>query len=153
MLIKPTLQALVLADHVYVDKYSGKFVIAGTYNQLNVFPKPVADATQPLEVGPEGRQLQMHEIFRLGNTFAYVSLTNVRGENSLELRYVNLSDDSVLFKMEFKVAGDDPLKTLEMAMQVPPLPGAVGDYAMELLAQDEILGSHRVRVVEIQPPQ
>ena len=34
---KPVLQALVLADHVYQDKTTGKMVIAGTFNRLHVF--------------------------------------------------------------------------------------------------------------------
>lgn len=151
-MIKPTLQALVLADHVYVDKMTNKFVIAGTYHQLGVVPRPAAQEAAP-EISGGMRKLQLHEILGYVSTFVYISLTNIRGNVPLELRYVSLSDHSVLLKMEIMIPGDDdPLKTWEMGMQVPPLPSVVGVYAMELLFQDEPLGSHRVQVVEIQPP-
>ena len=32
----PALQALLLADHVYRDEVTGKYVIAGTFHQVNV---------------------------------------------------------------------------------------------------------------------
>ena len=31
---KPVLQAMVLADHVYQDRQTGKYIIAGTFSQI-----------------------------------------------------------------------------------------------------------------------
>ena len=60
---KPVLQALVLADHVYVDAETGKKIIAGTFNELHAAEFP----TQFAHV-----------------TFAYLCLTDLRGEAELE---------------------------------------------------------------------
>jgi hypothetical protein len=148
MVIKPILQALVLADAVYVDRMTGKFVIAGTFNQLMVFAQNPQDDVPQEPVVDEMRKLSNREIFFQGSPFVYVSLTNVRGKVPLELRYVDLGENTAILKLEIVVAGDDPLRTIEMAVRIPPLMPKVGTYALELLADDELLGSHRVIVVE-----
>ncbi len=43
--MKPIIQAMVLADHVYEDKSTGKKIIAGTFNQLLFSKKPRRPAT------------------------------------------------------------------------------------------------------------
>jgi hypothetical protein len=148
MVIKPILQALVLADNVYVDRMTGKFIIAGTFTHLFVFnPIPQPDATADPVVGGM-RKLGPHEVFSTGSPFAYISLTNVRGKVPLELRYVDLGENTAMLKFELAVEGDDPLKTIEMAVRLPRLPPKIGTYALELLADDELLGSHRVSVID-----
>src|SRR5437763_7600736 len=47
---RPVLQAMVLADHVYQDRTSGKYIIAGTFGQ--VWTR--APANQPGPAAPSG---------------------------------------------------------------------------------------------------
>ena len=47
---KPVLQAMVLADNVYQDRTTGKFIIAGTFSRLGITRRltpPVAPPTAP----------------------------------------------------------------------------------------------------------
>ncbi len=186
---KPVLQALVLADHIYQDKFTGKMVIAGTFNRV-VFVRrkaehgapPPAELLPPLDGpqrlqspgelpppadGPRRRQpsdepppppdlprrLQPHEVSRAGSPFAYVSLTEVHGTIPLELRYVDLDDNVVVLRTEFSVRSDSPLNTVEVMVQLPPLPTLhPGVFALELLSGNEPLGSHRVTAVGVDPP-
>lgn len=152
---KPVLQALVLADHIYQDKATGKMVVAGTFNRLHVFRRDTpgdspqdsgADAEQP----PGSlRKLQHQEICQAGSPWAYVSLTELRGTVPLELRYVDLSENVVMLRVEFSVKSNSPLDTMEVAVPLPVLPRPhPGIYALELLSHDEPLGSHRVAVTE-----
>jgi len=146
---KPVLQALLLADHVYQDKDTGKKVIAGTFNQLNLskLKAPPKDAEQAPMVP---RRLSPGEVSRMGNPTAFISLTDVRGPTDLQLRYVDLADNGVLLMIQFQVSSDDPLKTVEAILPVPPLPTPhPGVYALELHYDDEALGALRVTVVEM----
>ena len=182
---KPVLQALLLADHIYQDKDTGKKIIAGTFNSLSISktkaptkganqgavgrrtadpdvrrgaPDPAAagaaarspqdDLGGPQHIRP--RPLSPAEVSRLGNPTAFVSLTDVHGPTDLELRYVDLADHGVLMMVKFRVLSDDPLKTVEAILPVPPLPTPhPGVYALELLCDGEPLGSLRVAAVEV----
>ena len=126
--VRPKLQALVVADHVYRDHFTGKHVIAGTFNQINVTQLP----------GFYGK-----------DAFVYMSLADVRTEIELELRIVKLKGLEVLgrshpFKTESAM---DPLMTLEVVVQLPPIPvPELGSYALEVHWESEMLGSHRFTV-------
>jgi hypothetical protein len=200
---KPLLQALLLADHVYQDKDTGKKVIAGTFNSLSISktkappkdsdqaaarrgpPDPGATGAAGPAVGrpqqnapqhdvpqhdvpqqntpqqnipqqnvpQQNRPLSAAEITRPGNPTAFISLTDFRGPTDLELRYVDLTDQGVLLMLKFRVFSDDPLKTVEAILPVPPLPTPhPGVYALELLFNEELLGSLRVTAVEVPAP-
>jgi hypothetical protein len=153
---KPVLQALVLAEHVYQDKLTGNSVIAGTFNRLHVFKRglPSDGVSQPVQdVGGrlDGlRKLAPHEISKVGSPWVYISLTEIYGTIPLELRYVDLVDNVVLLRVEMSAKSESPLDTLEAVVRLPPLPTPhPGTYALELLSNDEPLGSHRVTVVEM----
>ncbi len=163
--MKPILQAMLIADHVYQDKFSGKMIVAGIFSHLHII-KNVAPGgqksgesghpeIQPLSAQEKPRQLPLHEIRRLGSPFCYVNLKSLHGELPLELRYIDLEDNSVLMKINFSVKCDDPLKNLEIALPIPPLPAPhPGCYMMELWSQDELIGSHRITAIaEISPPE
>jgi hypothetical protein len=152
---KPVLQALVLADHVYQDKASGKMVIAGTFNRLHVFRHGAPRDGAPVPAGDEersaeaARKLRYRDICKAGSPWAYVSLTEIHGTAPLELRYVDLSDNNVMLRVEFSVKSDSPLATVEVPVPMPVLPTPhPGSYALELFANGEPLGSHRVIVSE-----
>jgi hypothetical protein len=151
--LKPVLQALVLADHVYQDKLTGKMVIAGTFGRA-YFVK--AAAKQPAEtsgaseqVAGQPRKLMWHEVARAGSPFAYISLTEIRGVVPIELRFVDLEENIVLIRAELSVTAKSPLDTAEFTVPLPPLPiPHAGIYALELLTNDEPLGALRVTAIE-----
>jgi hypothetical protein len=128
MHIRPILQALVLADHIYIDAKSGKKIIAGTFNHL-------ASPTFPSFFGRP--------------TFAFLSLTDVHGSVTINLKYVDLANNEVLMEMrdlELESPGD-PLATVEMVVELPrfPMPHP-GVFAFEVYAFEEPIGSLRIHV-------
>lgn len=141
--VKPVLQAILLADHVYRDGSSGKYIIAGSFNRLFLGNNSAVPKTQTLEPG----KIFVMPGQKAGSPFVYLNLTSLHGEALLILRYADLSDDSILLKMEIKLECKDPLQTVELAFPLPPLPTPHdGVYALELLWNEEMLGSHRVTV-------
>ena len=157
-MLKPMLQALVLADHIYKDAFTGKMVIAGTFNRV-LFPgkalRETAEQARDNVEQPPGqpRKLEWHEVARMGSPFAYISLTEIRGTIPIELRYVDLDDNVVMMRVELSVTTRSPLDTAEIVVQLPPLPTPhAGVYALELLTENEPLGSHRVTAVEDHGP-
>jgi hypothetical protein len=146
---KPVLQALVLADNVYQDKATGKKIIAGTFNRLFISkPKPTAGGVEK-PASEESPAAPRGDVRRMGSPTAYISLIDCHGVISLELRYVDLSDDKVLMRATIPIKCDDPLNTVEAIVPVPPLPVPhAGIYTLELLSNDEPLGALRITVVE-----
>jgi hypothetical protein len=156
---KPVLQALLLAEHVYQDRATGKKIIAGTFNRLNFSKRrppppalplpgsPPPEGDVPPAAPPEGTEL--HNVISPGSPFAFITLTDVHGTIPLELRYVDLANNVVLLTTRFQVSCDDPLNTLELTVPIPMLPAPhEGVYALELLHSDEPLGTMRIVAVE-----
>ncbi|MCH7725800.1 MAG: hypothetical protein IH991_04865 [Planctomycetes bacterium] len=144
--MKPVLQALLLADRVYRDT-TGKHIIAGTFNKLmfkphGAEPKPIVKDGEERHVISGGMQA--------GSPTAYISLTEIRGTTKFELRYVNLERDQAIFRCEFTIKCDNPLETVEVIIPLLSLPPIAGTHALELLSNNELLGSHRVLVEEIE---
>jgi hypothetical protein len=143
--VKPILQALLLADHVYTDKETGKEIITGVFHKVQYL------SVEALKQA--GNRLPKLPGYRTGSPTAYISLTDVRGKQEFDLRYVDLSSDKPVFEVRFELQCQNPLETVEMVIPLPPLPsGNAGTFALELVWGDEPLGSHRVLVEEIQIP-
>jgi len=126
---KPILQALVLADHVYIDAPTGKKVIAGAFNRLWA-------RKFPAELG--------------FTTWAYICLTEVQGTVPIALRYIDLQTNEVLLATKpLTIQSDDPLASRELIIEVPsfPMPHA-GTYVFEVYAGDEAIGSLRITVTK-----
>lgn len=126
--MKPILKALLLADHVYDDRATGKKVIAGTINSV---------AVSEVEL----------------RACAYVSLTGVHAAALLRLKYTDLENDKALREFEIDIISAEPLDIIELAVPSAPLPAPRGgSYVLELFAQNgntlEPLGSHRVQTIE-----
>uniref|UniRef100_A0A7C2K0A0 Uncharacterized protein n=1 Tax=Schlesneria paludicola TaxID=360056 RepID=A0A7C2K0A0_9PLAN len=139
----PVLQALLVADHVYRDAGTGKHVICGVFSALQYIPK----GARPKQPPPEGGPVPATHLIRAGSPYVYLSLTEVHGQQTFELRYVDLRDNSVLFSSNFGVKSQDPLQTVEVVLPLPVLPAPhPGFYALELLCEETLLGSHRVRI-------
>jgi len=151
---KPILQSLLIADRVYTDNASGKKIIAGVFQTLAYIPNDVVKAHMEREGQPPAPMMQGG--FDAGSPYAYISLTEVRGEQQFSLRYVSLQDDRALIEATLVVKSDDPLKTIELVVPLPRLPvPEPGIFALELLWGDENvpLGMHRIRVTEVQIPE
>jgi len=145
--VKPTLQALLLADRVYQD-ISGKKIVAGIFHRV-LFSKTLH---RPREVKAEtgSKKLIIPGGMLAGSPYAYFCLTDVRGTLNCALRYVDLQDENVLLETTFTIQSDDPLATIEGISPMPPLPTPyAGVYALELLCDDEPVGCLRVTVEEI----
>ena len=86
--MKPNLLALLVADNVYRDARTGKYIISGTFNKL-FFSR--TNLNQPVMVDGKQRLLGGMDS---GSPYAYLCLSDVRGDTKLMLRYVDLADNS-----------------------------------------------------------
>ena len=101
---------------------------------------------------PEGgeqppRPQPIQTLMQAGSPFVYFSVTELTGRKTFELRYVDLHSNRSLFQAEVPIECDDPLKTIEVSMPLPRLPLAALEersYALEVLCEGQLLGSHRV---------
>lgn len=121
----PILQALVLADQVYIDATTHKKVIAGTFNRVWAPSFPT--------------------VFERG-TWAYICLTEVREPVKIQLRYVDAEAHQVLMEaIPVGVQATSALDSVELVSAVPPLPMPhEGVYRFEVYAADELIGSLRI---------
>lgn len=149
--MKPVLQALVLAERIYEDR-SGKKVIAGTFNVVLI------GKTQPSQEveHPDGsRQRLIPGGTDMGCPAVYVSLTDVVEGTEIILRFVNVSKNQEMLSKGYRIESVDRLATVEIVAQLPPFSRMgleAGTFSLDVLWKGEILGSHRVRVVDISGP-
>jgi hypothetical protein len=123
----PVVQAIVLCDCVYADGRTGKKVIAGTFNTLwgHEFPTVFARST-----------------------FVYLCLTEVHEEATLQLHYVDLSNNEVLLGLDgLHITAGSPLESVELAVEIPPMPMPhPGPFALEVHSAGAIVGSVRIHI-------
>lgn len=140
--MKPVLQALVVADRVYQDANSGKKIIAGTFSGFKFSKKPpVAEI-----VRPDGQKQQvLAGGMSAGSPYVYISLTDVCDNTIIQIQFLNLSKNIVLFGNEIKLGNVDRLSNTELVLPLPNLPiSEAGVYALQVLCEGEILGSWRI---------
>ena len=169
----PVLQALLVADQVYQDQSTGKFVICGIFGTIFFVPHDSESPTTPSSTHPAAKTggvgsdagagadgggskvpagqnpaqqpMPLNRLIRAGSPYAYVSLTEIHGQRSFALRYVDLNENTVIFTFEFKVECRNPLETVQLSLPLPSLPVAhEGVFVLELLCGGELLGSHRI---------
>jgi len=140
--VKPVLQALVVADHVYQDQQTGKKVICGTFNTFRFSRKPPVGEME----APDGtKQTVIAGGGQSGSPYAYVNLTDVCEGTKLRLQFVNLTQNAVLFGTEVVIGNANRLATIELVFPLPRLPiQEAGAYALELVCDGETLGSYRI---------
>ena len=143
---KPVLQAMVLADHVYQDKFSGKFIIAGTFSVIFRGQKVAAPNDGPTEIEGDVQKIQ-GLVTEVGSPYLYLALTEIHEKVPLKLKLIDLSDASVLLEAEFSVIAQDPTQLTEAILPMPKLPIAnFGTYSLDLLHDEETLGTWRLYV-------
>lgn len=125
--MSPTLQALLVADHIYQDNGSGKYVIAGTFHQIKV---PAFPTTLSRTVG------------------VFVCVSGVEGDVDVGLEFLDSERGEVLIRSSsFGFHCEDPALPVEFAVEIPPLPlPRPGHYAMRLAANGIVLGEAPVIV-------
>ena len=123
MALKPSLQALWLAEEILHDEATGKVTVAGMFDQIEVDQKG-ADFTAPASL--------------------FFSLRDRHGRVEMTLLYVDLATNEAILERPLMVQGD-PLTTTDV--QIPlrkiPVPHA-GAYAWELHWGEEMLDSSRL---------
>ena len=150
--MKPVLQAILVADHAYRDATTNKIIVAGIFNNITVSddlgkPRDVIDGTGP------PRKVILGGVTS-GSPWAYLSLTDIINRQEFELRFVSLIDNAVLFSLKFNVEAKSPLDNAEMMLPLPELPvKQPGHYALELVWNYELLGSHRLQVKKLETPE
>src|SRR5262249_39783098 len=143
---KPVLQAMVLADHVYREADTGKFLIIGTFGSLTVRrPRQAASSTGQPPSDDGTRTVSSKDVTKAGSPYLYLALTGIHGKVNLELKYIDLSDATVIFEGNIELECPNPLIIAEFNVPLPPLPVRVpiepGTYSLDLLHDGEILGA------------
>src|SRR5690606_21642386 len=128
-------QALVIADRVYVDESTQKKVIAGTFDTMwsPAFPAVFGQVS-----------------------YAYVCLVDCWGPTEIELRYVDRSDEDQKSLLDAKVTVNlqNKNQSVEMIVQLPPLPMPhEGEYAFELVFEGSAIGSKRMYARQTASPK
>ena len=138
---------MVLADHVYRD-VGGKYIICGTFAKY-LIQVPADPQTGPSSLGD--RQRITGPIARAGTPYLYLALVEVHGDVPLQLKFVDLADARVLFEADIVVTCSDPIAVAEYIFPMPPniVCGKAGNYSLDLLYEDEILGQWRIAAVLI----
>ncbi len=133
--MKPILQALVLAERVYVLE-DGRKAICGTFTGIK------------LKIGTEDDERP--EYVRGGQSgapWAYISLTGVCDNTELLLQFVSLKRNHVIFEQQITISGKNRLSTVELVCGLPHLHvSEAGIYAFDIVCEGEILGSYRIDI-------
>ena len=128
--IRIGLQALLIADHIYHDQMSGKYVIAGTFHQWNLpfFP------------------------FTFNQPFAiFASLSGVYGKKQVRFEFIDAANNKILMKTNLlEIANNDQNSAVSFAIEIPPLyiPHS-GSYYFSLIIEDAIIGKINLTAFEL----
>lgn len=117
-------------------------IICGTFTTM-LLQRPQA----PIPAG-ESRTVPADRVQQAGSPYAYLRLNGIREQTTLELNYVDLSDQKVLFSGTIDLKPVGPLESLELNVPLPPLPHPhAGSYSLDVLWKDELLGQWRVEAM------
>ena len=94
--MKPRVQAILLADHVYKDEFTGKYIVSGIHDTYFFNPNP------PPAPKNESGDIPL-DMQRTGAPYVYVNLTEFNGKFNFELRYWSLKNDEVIAAFAFEM--------------------------------------------------
>ncbi len=114
------LHAQLLADHVYRDADSGKFVLAGTFHHVRVAAFPSSLSAPPS---------------------VFVGISGVDRDVEVKLEFRTSSGDVLLASHDLSVCCEDPTIPIEFALELPPLPlPGPGRFALALAVDGKPFG-------------
>jgi hypothetical protein len=114
----PTVNSLLLADHVYRDQHSGKWIVAGVFNTVRAEAYPCH-----------------HDRLDI-----FFQLTNVKDAVDLHLRIEHAETGDVLLDLGGPITAPNPLDVIEQTISVRALPiSKPGKYWVQLVSDEEIL--------------
>jgi hypothetical protein len=115
---KPVPLALLIADQIYQDRTSGKWIVAGVLSALMARDLPM---TQP-----------MIDIF--------FQLTNIHGSSTLRLVIEHADGDMKVLAVEGRANANSPLDVVSQKISLRNVPfQKAGKYWVQLLHEEEIL--------------
>lgn len=127
----PTLVTLLICDQVIDDRLTNKKSAIGLFNAVLVrrFPATIQQMV------------------------VMAALTEIQSQADVELRLVRDSDNETLFQAQELVRAPSPLATVDLlfALQGIQIPAA-GQYGIELLSRQHLLGRRRFQVLDRQQP-
>ena len=131
--MNPIVQSLLLAERVYQDAASKRYIVTGVFNCIS-FTENESKKTpgQP------------------GAPWVYISVTEVRKSTEFRLRYVNLRNDAIIMGCKFTIDGEDPLRVHERGFGMPMPPIVEGVHELQLLSDDCLLGRVRVTIMKVE---
>jgi hypothetical protein len=126
----PTANSLLIADRVYRDAESRKWVISGVFNTLGFRAFP-----------------GVHDWMEV-----FFQLTNVSREVDLRFRVENTNDGSLLVELKGQIGSPSPLNVLEQKIVMRGLrfPGP-GKYWVQLVSDEAIVAQTPLYVRELKP--
>ncbi|MEM8882771.1 MAG: hypothetical protein AAGD14_01725 [Planctomycetota bacterium] len=124
----PVVRAILLADHVYQDLQSGKFIIAGTFDQIFVTQFP-------------GSHVSTH---------LYINLADFHGTHEMAVRLVRLEDGFEIGNSgAIEIEQEDRARHAEFNVRLPPMEfEREGPYAVEVVWDGHLLGEARIQVAQ-----
>jgi len=138
--VKPVLQSLVLAERIYRD-VGGQYVIAGTFNALHVKKNKLSGEIER----EDGRKVRLVEGGGSGAPWVYIGITDVCDGTKLNLQFVSLDKNKILFETNVTITNVQRLQLVEIAIPLPHFQlEEPGTYAFEIVCDGEIVGSHRL---------
>jgi hypothetical protein len=115
-------QAFLLADAVYQDRESAKFIIAGTFARLFV----------PSVPGQLGRAVA-----------AYCAVLGIKGTVQVTMQYETGGGEAILSSSPMSLTCNDPDLLVEFAFPIPGLPiEATGLYRLALMIDGARVATH-----------
>ena len=122
----PSVLAILLCDGIIIEQGTGKKTLVGLFNNLNAASFPT--------VQPVG---------------FYASLTDLDGHYRFDIRVVRLAGETeeLMGGAEAEFESHDRLATLEMAVNLPPVPfTGPGRYEFQLFADGIYIGRATLNV-------
>ncbi len=127
---EPNVNAMLICDHVIVDKFTGKKSLIGIFENINSPIFPVAHPTLSI----------------------YISLTDAQGKYKIGLKVVDLETDKQVGGADIpEIEVHDRLATSEVIMNMRGIRFAhPGKYVFNIYANDYPVGSKTFSVVKVE---
>ncbi len=128
---RPVPLSLLVAERIYQDRETGKWIVAGIFSNINAPGLPVTQDT--LEI--------------------FFQLTNVSQPVDLHLKVEHADSGAVLLDVGGNVKANSPLEVIHQRIVLRRVPFQhAGKYWIQLISQDEILMQVPLYIRVVTPP-